>query len=712
MVPRKIAALAAAAVLIVIALAAIHGIPAAGLIDRFSRDALARHDLALDVAGDARLTLWPSTGVTLADVRLRDTVGSDEIARIDRVQAAIGLGDLWGGRLRIAELTLTRPVLRTDPLFARAARAAAQRKTRGPGGANESLLPEDAPVSVGTLVIDNGAVVVRDGGETAEIRIDQLRAASLPAASGRSNLHLDARLGTATVRLTAAADAPSRLAEGRAVPIEATIEAPRLFRTPATLSASLTSAGPVLKLDSLNGLVDQGRLRGAVSVSFAGAKPFVDGSLESERLDLTGLVDAVAGPAATPAAGPRGTPAAPATSPWSDTPLNLFGLRLVDANLTLSARELAIDKVKIAPATVEATLLDGSLTAKLSPSGLYGGQASGEVTLDRSRDEPTLGLRTSFAQVAALPLLRDAAAFEYVEGRARGSLDVRGQGMSPRRIVASLTGRGDLMLEDGAIRGIDMPAMVRSVLDAILSGWQDKGSGQTRFSTFKASFTVDGGVARTTDVAFAGPYMVMSAAGNVDLRDRTLDLRADPRLVSAPETPGQRPGVWGIGVPVAIQGPWSAPRIYADTPNVLANPDGALKALRDAIGGGGQLGKVIEGLKGLAPAQGGEPPREPSALADDILRALKGEAPVPTARDAPAGRDTITPPARPAVPPPAAAAAPPRESTAPRPAPSPAPTPAPSGPVTRETRPKPPPEPTVRELEQGAREFLRDLLGR
>ncbi|WP_210206777.1 AsmA family protein, partial [Rhodoplanes serenus] len=307
MVPRKIAALAAAAVLIVIALAAIHGIPAAGLIDRFGRDALARHDLALDVAGDARLTLWPSTGVTLADVRLRDTVGSDEIARIDRVQAAIGLGDLWGGRLRIAELTLTRPVLRTDPLFARAARAAAQRKTRGLGGANESLLPEDAPVSIGTLVIDNGTVVVRDGGETAEIRIDQLRAASLPAAGGRSNLHLDARLGTATVRLTAAADAPSRLAEGRAVPIEATIEAPRLFRTPATLSASLTSAGPVLKLDSLNGLVDQGRLRGAVSVSFAGAKPFVDGSLESERLDLTGLVEAVAGSAATPAAGPRGT---------------------------------------------------------------------------------------------------------------------------------------------------------------------------------------------------------------------------------------------------------------------------------------------------------------------------------------------------------------------------------------------------------------------
>lgn len=742
MISKKIAAIAAGVVLTIIVLAAVHGIPARGMIEQFSRDPLARNDLALDIIGDARLTIWPSTGLTLDDVRLRDATTADEVVRVERVQAGIGLGDLWSGRVRISDLTLTRPVVRTDPMFARAARAAAKRKSRsiGANGASESILPDDSAVSIGSVTVDNATLVVRDGSETADVRIDSLRLASLPAAGGRINLHLDARMGPTTVRLTSAADTVSRLAEGRAIPIEATVDAPRMFRSPATLSATVTSAGPVLKIDGLNGTVDQGRLRGVVTVSFAGAKPFVDATLESERLDLTALLDGFSAAAGTPPAGPRGTAAAVAAPPWSDAPLNLFGLRLVEANIALTAREVLIDKVRIAPAALETTLLNDALTVKLGQSGLYGGQATGEFALDRSRDEPTVTVRTSFAGLSALPFLRDAVDFEYIEGRARGSLDVTGTGVSPRRIVAGLAGRADLLFEDGAVRGIDMPGMLRSLLDMILAGWQSKSSDQTRFSTFKGSFAIQNGVARTMDVAFTGPYMVMSAAGNIDLRAKTLDLRADPRLITSPDTPGKRSEAWGIGVPVAIQGSWSDPKIYADTPNILANPDGALKTLRDALGpgGGAQIGKMIEGLKGLgqptgpatgpSPAPGLDLPREPGTLADDIMKALKGVAPTPSPVPSPQYRDIpreTTAPARPAIaPPPATATAPP-----PPPAVTPAPPPPPAiatvpppdstlpprpaaPPTTRESRPKPPPEPTVRELEQGAREFLKDLLGR
>ncbi|RAI36072.1 AsmA family protein, partial [Rhodoplanes roseus] len=659
MISKKIAAIAAGAVLIAGALAAVHGIPARGIVESLSRDALARNDLVLDIGGDARLTVWPSTGLVLEGVRLRDRTTSDEMVRVEKVQAGITLADLWGGKIDIADLTLTRPVVLTEPMFARAARAAAARKRSI--GANESILPADSAVSIRSMTVENGTVVVRDGRETAETKIDSLRLATLPAAGGRSNLHLDARIGPSTLRVTAAGDTPTRLAEGRAVPIEATLDAPRLFRTPATVSTTVTSAGPVLKADNLNGVVDQGRLRGAVSVSFAGARPFVDATLESERLDLTSLIDAITGP--DPAAGrpPRGSTATDTAQPWSDAPLNLFGLGLVEANVALTAREVLIDKVRIAPAAIETTLINDVLTFKLAPSGVYDGQATGEIAVDRSRDEPVVTLRTNFSGLNALPFLRDAVAFEHVDGRARGSLDVRGAGASPRRIVAGLTGRADLTFEDGAVRGIDMPAMLRSVLDTILAGWQGKGADQTRFTTFKGSFTVDNGVARTTDVAFQGPYMVMSAAGNIDLRTRTLDVRADPRLVSAPTTPGQSSNVWGIGVPVAIQGPWSAPRIYADAPNVLSNPDGVLKGLRDALGpgGGAQIGKMIEGLKGLGGQTGGLPGggaatgpdalREPGTLADDIMKALKGAAPpAGLSRDIPAPPRDSTAPPRPA----------------------------------------------------------------
>jgi len=157
-------------------------------------------------------------------------------------------------------------------------------------------------------------------------------------------------------------------------------------------------------------------------------------------------------------------------------------------------------------------------------------------------------------------------------------------------------------------------------------------------------------------VRFTGPFLVMTAAGAADLRTRMLDFRADPRLVASAGTPGEAPR--DIGVPVVIQGPWSAPRIYADTPNILANPETALRALRDALGGrrskGSQtdapLGKLIEGLsKGLGKSDGATS-RDGGGIAEDMLKALGGarggEAPQSerTAPDPDVARPSSKPP--------------------------------------------------------------------
>jgi AsmA protein len=182
-------------------------------------------------------------------------------------------------------------------------------------------------------------------------------------------------------------------------------------------------------------------------------------------------------------------------------------------------------------------------------------------------------------------------------------------------------------------------------------------------------------------VKFTGPFMAMTAAGSADLRDQTLDFRADPRLISSPIAPAGSSGAWGIGVPVVIQGPWWGPRIYADTPNILAEPDRALRALRNALSGGnggGQadgdapLGKFIEGFSKQIGKAIGDSGREGGALADKMLDALNrgGAAPQP--------KTTI-------------------------------PDAAPSSPQMATPHATPAPD---QDLERGAREFLRDLLGR
>ena len=54
----------------------------------------------------------------------------------------------------------------------------------------------------------------------------------------------------------------------------------------------------------------------------------------------------------------------------------------------------------------------------------------------------------------------------------------------------------------------------------------------------------------------------------------------------------------GIGVPVAVQGPWGAPRIYPDMAGILDNPDAAYAKLREL--GAGLFGTGTGRAAGLA----------------------------------------------------------------------------------------------------------------
>ncbi len=83
----KIAAIAIGVLVIAAAIVAAYGIPARGLIESYTRDALAKNELKLEIAGDARFSIWPAAGVTIERMRLRDLAGADDLLTIERVRA-------------------------------------------------------------------------------------------------------------------------------------------------------------------------------------------------------------------------------------------------------------------------------------------------------------------------------------------------------------------------------------------------------------------------------------------------------------------------------------------------------------------------------------------------------------------------------------------------------------------------------------------------
>ena len=204
------------------------------------------------------------------------------------------------------------------------------------------------------------------------------------------------------------------------------------------------------------------------------------------------------------------------------------------------------------------------LKVRFSNLGAYGGQANGELTADASAAEPVFTLRSDLTGVRALPLLTAAADFDKLDGKMQAKIAVRSSGTSQRAIMSNLNGTVFVVFQDGAIRGLNVAKMIRSLTSGTLSGWQEKQDQSTDLTQFSASFRLDKGQAATTDLNLVGPLVKMTGIGTIDLGTRQIAFRVEPKLVPTTEGQGRAADPVGFGIPVMIDGPWEQPRIYPD----------------------------------------------------------------------------------------------------------------------------------------------------
>ena len=150
----------------------------------------------------------------------------------------------------------------------------------------------------------------------------------------------------------------------------------------------------------------------------------------------------------------------------------LFRPAAVDADLNLEADSILADKVKIGPSSLTVKLSGGKLDANLSQMALYSGTGTGTVSVDGAAATPSVAASFRLANVSALPFLTDAIGFKRVEGVGSFAFDLKAAGKSQVALTKSLSGQGTMNVQDGAIRGIDIPKMLQSLSINTLLGWQ------------------------------------------------------------------------------------------------------------------------------------------------------------------------------------------------------------------------------------------------
>ncbi|MBS0386586.1 MAG: AsmA family protein, partial [Proteobacteria bacterium] len=239
----------------------------------------------------------------------------------------------------------------------------------------------------------------------------------------------------------------------------------------------------------------------------------ISGALAAPMLDVNTYLP-------PPAQGAQGGGVA-VSSAWSSAPLDLSGLRALDANLDLSVAALKFQRLNFSNVALNLRVANGAADARLTRLALYGGSGTGRLIADGSSATPRVAFELNAQGIQAEPLLHDAIAFDKITGHGRLVASIVGQGRSQAALMQSLRGNASFSFNDGQIKGVNLAAISRSI-QSVLTGQAVGAGAATDFAELAATFQVANGVAATQDLHMLNPFVRMDGQGLINIGQQSL----------------------------------------------------------------------------------------------------------------------------------------------------------------------------------------------
>lgn len=496
-------------------------------IERLVREKTGR---TLKLQGPLEAAIWPSLGAKVSGVSFSERGSEQPFVTLDNAHASVALMPLLGGQVVVDKIRISgfkANIVKqkdgkfnfSDLLEAKAEKPAAkeEKSPKTEGGAPVAF-------NVAGIEIDKSSIAYRD------------------LAAGKEYSVSDFKLSTG--RLGDKADGKLQM--------HAAVKAPDLdLKLDLGSDYKLDLPGESFAFDNLNLKVtgkEETNLKGRIAL----VKSKTTFDLDIDRLNL----DALTPPEKKPAASAEKSADKPAAKPAADAPVDLSGLKDLNADGRLQIGALQAGGLKLGDMKLEVKAAGGHLHAPHS-ARLYEGTLAG--TLDAYADN-RVALKQDMNGVAIGPLLRDVAQQDKLEGKGNLSLDVNAAGKSRNAMKRSLGGTAKVDLRDGALKGIDIAAMLqkaRSMLGRQEAQAQASAE-RTDFSSMTASFNIKNGVAQNDDLDVKAPVFRMTGAGKIDVGNSTLDYTTKASLVATTKGQGGAGAdqLAGLTVPVRLSGPF------------------------------------------------------------------------------------------------------------------------------------------------------------
>jgi AsmA protein len=625
------AALIAAAFVALIGFAAF--LPAASVRDAVKAEIRAVTGLDPVLGDDVSLSLFPSGSVRFHNVRLANEAAGDPVVTADELIARLRYFPLLAGHIEIADVTLVRPLIKV------AFSAAGESNWSGLiSSLARALEPHsDRTASFSEIGIQNGTVIVYDGGSDATERLEgvdfQVAWPSISRSFGanghfswhnekvEASLTLSDFLAALTgersglkVRLTsvpltlafdgAASDEPTLKIQGTlGVEASSLREALRWIGNDKlpfggfgrfALRAQSDIGGRVAALSNVNVELDGNSAEGALTIS-ADPHRLVQGTLAADALDLTPYVSGIR----LQARNERN---------WNQLPITLDGLNDLSLDLRLSAANIRISSARLGRTAVAATMRDGKINITVGESQAFGGLAKGNLGLANAAGGVAVTSHMQFADVDLDNCLGQVFGLHRIEGRGTLTVNLDGTGDSVLAVTHALNGTASLNAGSGALTGINIEQLLRRLERRPLSGSGDFRSGRTPFDQLAINLKVNQGVVSIDDMRIVGPSVRLAVSGQASLPTRDLDLKGVATLVSSTTTDE-------FVLPFVVQGPWDDPLMLPDAQSLIRRSGAAAPLLGAGrpYNAGDAVRSVIDQLMAAPPTSAASPSVSPAA---------------------------------------------------------------------------------------------------
>ncbi len=286
---------------------------------------------------------------------------------------------------------------------------------------------------------------------------------------------------------------------------------------PIKMSGAVRDVPGGFAIDGLQLTLGDSDAAGNVALGLDGVRPRVTADLSSNRFDVADVQ----------AAGQSNEDTTDQQADdgrvFPNNPLALGGLKAVDADLVLSAKQIVVNGMNLMNTETNLSLKNGHL--KISDFGMDfgGGRVDGLADLNSSEQPLILTMDVQGSDIDYGRIVEDMTGKKMLEGSLDLSLDAKGQGGSVRSLMAGL---------DGKLRVVSKKGRIDSGALALLSGslagvLGDGGANEIRCAV--VDFDIVDGIATSKATVFETGGLSVVGVGKINLKDETLDLYFDPR---------------------------------------------------------------------------------------------------------------------------------------------------------------------------------------